>query len=142
MPQKLRPRAYNRAYSILYLTNNGEILHQTTTNADTRAEAKQYALKYAADAHIQYGKMSIRQGQYDHEISIARYMERQGVDPLDSKRTVIQVTVTLRQKQKMQKIYELTGLSVRHFTDLVRSEVDRLYDMYFDNEGKVRKLNR
>lgn len=138
MPQRLRPRAYNRAYTILYLTNNGEILHQTSINADTRAEAKQYALKYASDAHIQYDKLSIRQGEYDHEISISRYMAREGVDPLDSKRTVIQVTVTLRQKQKMQKIYELTGISVKHFTTLVREEIDRLYDMYFDKDGKVR----
>lgn len=139
MPQKLRPRSYEREYVIYFLKDGGEILHEARTTAESRAEAKQWALKYSADAFLQYDKLSIRRKDYDHSLSVAKYMARDGVDPLDSKRTVIQVTVTLRQKEKMQKLYALTGISVKHFTSLVREEIERLYDMYFDSNGDPKK---
>lgn len=139
MPQRLRPRSYEREYVIYFLKDGGEILHEARTTADSRAEAKQWALKYAGDAFLQYDKLSIRRKDYDHSISVAKYMEREGVDPLDSKRAVIQVTVTLRQKEKMQKLYSLTGISVKHFTSIVRDEIERLYSLYFDANGDLKK---
>ena len=143
MSQKLKKRAYERQYTIFFLNNGGEILYDTTTVASTRAEAKQWAVKFANDAQLLYDKVSVRQSTYDSHTSVAQYITRtEGVDALDAERTIIQINITKRQQQKMQKIFDLTGISIRHFSGLVRDEIDRLYAMYFDNEGKVKRTWR
>lgn len=140
MPQRLRPRGYEREYVIYFLKNGGEILHETRVTADGRAEAKQWAINYAEDAHILYDKLSVRQAWNNNRISTIKYLvEYKGVDPLDAKRTPIQVYITRRQKDKLQKIYAATGLSIRHFNKLFRDEIERLYDMYYDENGKLRR---
>lgn len=138
MPQKLKPRSYNTSYTILFLTDNGEILHEAAVNADSRGDAKIWAMTYAEDAHIQYDRISVRKSAYRG--SAKKYLiERESIDPLDAERVKISINITRRQQMKMVQIYSLTGLNIHHYSTLVKNEIDRIYDIYFNADGSPKK---
>lgn len=135
----MKPRSYTRDYTILFLTNSGEIMGETKFSSDTRAEAKQFAVQYAQDYHILYDKISVRQSQYTWNTSVKEYLvKKEGVDPLDAERTNLTFTVSRRYIMMMQKLFSV-GVTISHFSKLVKDEIRRLYDMYFDEEGNVRR---
>lgn len=126
-------------YRILFIGLGGDILHQEDAKFPTRVEARDYAMDYAIKNNIQYHKLSI-QRQQSHLTKTSRLKI---TDPslVKEQRCYRKYTIFLNDDDydKLSKVSSATGLHMAHYSKVVKEEIRRLYDMYFDDDGNLRQ---